>query len=522
MSIDSRVKPVRIVVAEDHEEARKTLVRLIGLQGEMEVVGEASNGIEAISKAKSLDPDVLLIDIRMPEMDGIEAITVLRAISLDLKIIVLSAHEDEAYVADAIKHGADAYILKGLSMEMIVEAIREVIKGKIILSPDITAPLVKKYRQADAVLSGFYKSLYQSDSIPQAIEKFLSEILYFLEGDSCCIFRGSRLGMELHYELYSSSRSVNRPGDVWDDYVFNWLSSNADTLMKDAHGDEPLVLNEFEYNRFPGSEAKEKVSLLIMPISTWSRCSGWMICCRKHPFSSYALDMRYLYAMVGQLGLILDNVTLYEDLEKLELKSNTADEIIGDLIQDYICENRTTEALKSAGRALGITGMFAGKLDPVTLEYTPVSGWNVDNESAREYLTGGSGSKVLEIVASGECFSGLIDGTEVARLPIGSNSRISILIVPLFDVLEGEYLLVDIRSDGTGTVLKKSRRAFDMASVSLESGSSGEEEGSAETERSSKVTGLIGLLLPEGLTFLYHRQYLISRLASSLALLVQG
>ncbi|MBN1288580.1 MAG: response regulator transcription factor [Actinobacteria bacterium] len=513
---ESQLKPVRIVVAEDHEEARKTLVRLIGLQGEMEVVGEAANGIEAVGKAKSLDPDVLLIDIRMPGMDGIEAISVLRGDSPGLKIIVLSAHEDAAYVAEAIKHGADAYILKGLSMDMIVEAIREVIKGKIILSPDITAPLVKKYRQADAVLSGFYRSLFQSENTPEAIERFLMEILHYLEGDSCFIFRGRRQGLEVHYELFSSSRAANRPGDVWGDEIFKWLSSNADTLVKGAREDEPLVLNEYEYNQLPGTETGEKISLLVMPISTWSRRSGWMICCRKHPFSSYALDMRYLYAMVGQLGLILDNAALYEDLGHCELLSSTADELIGDYFQEFVRENRIGEALKSAGRALGIQGMFLGKLEPATLKYTQVSGWNADNELVSEYLAGGIDMKALEAVASGDCFSGLINGTETGS----AGSDLSILIVPLFDISEGEYFLMDLKSDGSCAALNKAGCIPDAAPMPLRREPGGEELD--KVEKGCKVIGLVGLLLPGGLTCLYQSRYLIGRFATSLAPVLRG
>lgn len=504
MAQSYQTQTVRILIAEDHEEARKTLVRLIGLQDGMEVVGQAANGVEAVKKAKILEPDVMLVDIRMPEMDGIEAITVLRSIKPDLKIIVLSAHEDETYVAEAIKHGADAYILKGLSMDTIVEAIREVIKGKIILSPDITAPLVKKYRQADAVLSGFYKSLYQSEGTPELIGKFLREILEYLEADSCSVFRGRRRGTEVSYELFNSVRQTGLSDELEADRIFQWLSARADDLIKDANRDEPLVLNEYEYMQTPGIDAGEKISLLIMPVLTWSSCSGWMISYRKQPFSSHAMDMLYLHAIVGQLGLILDNATLRTQIEQIELSSVKTEEYIGDVVLDNINNGGLEEALRIAALVVGAKGIFIGRLNADTGGYAPFAAWNIDMKSLESYLDLLESLKALDLISDGHCFSKSV-GKDLDSEQTGPDHGSVLFVVPLSNLAEGEMIRVDALNDEAFSTMEADACIPDIDGTD------------AVVEGGGKVVGLMGFLFEGRSPQIFQHWHMISRVSASIA-----
>lgn len=139
--------PIRILLAEDHAIVREGLRTLLELAADFEVVDEATNGREAVQKAIQLKPDVVVMDIAMPLLNGFEATRQILAIAPKTRILVLSAHSDDEYVAHMAAVGAQGYLIKQNSGQILVKAVREIAKGKAYFSHTISLRLVESARQ---------------------------------------------------------------------------------------------------------------------------------------------------------------------------------------------------------------------------------------------------------------------------------------------------------------------------------------------------------------------------------------
>jgi len=137
----------KIVIAEDHTILRAGLRALLAAQNGLEVIGEAGDGREAVRKIDTLQPDLLLIDLSMPKLNGIDAIREIKSRHPEIKIIVLTVHKSDEYIIAALKAGANGYMLKDASQNELLLAIDYVINGKTFLSPSISDKVV------DAVLN---------------------------------------------------------------------------------------------------------------------------------------------------------------------------------------------------------------------------------------------------------------------------------------------------------------------------------------------------------------------------------
>lgn len=139
--------PIRILIAEDQTIVREALCKLLDFEEDIEVVGEAKNGLEAISRVKDFVPDIVLMDINMPEVDGVEATRVIKKESPHTKIIILTVHKEEEHLFSAIKAGAIGYIVKETSSKNLLETIRAVFQGETLLSPSIAIQLLNEFKQ---------------------------------------------------------------------------------------------------------------------------------------------------------------------------------------------------------------------------------------------------------------------------------------------------------------------------------------------------------------------------------------
>jgi DNA-binding NarL/FixJ family response regulator len=140
-------RAIRIVVAEDHEIVRQGLVHLLGTIDGLEVVGVAENGAVALERVLELDPDVALLDVVMPAMDGIEAARRIRESCPRTEIVILTAHRSETYQRQAFEAGARGYLLKDCNLERLVEAIRHAAVGEYYVSGSAGRDLVNEYVQ---------------------------------------------------------------------------------------------------------------------------------------------------------------------------------------------------------------------------------------------------------------------------------------------------------------------------------------------------------------------------------------
>ncbi len=135
---------IRVLVADDHPIVRGGIVALLDAATDIEVVGQASNGTDAVTIALELEPDIVLMDLRMPGLDGDEATAQIRARSTRIRVIILTTYESDASILTAIEAGASGYLLKAAPQEEILEGIRSVARGDVALAPSIAAMLVNR------------------------------------------------------------------------------------------------------------------------------------------------------------------------------------------------------------------------------------------------------------------------------------------------------------------------------------------------------------------------------------------
>jgi DNA-binding NarL/FixJ family response regulator len=148
------MEPIRIVIADDHPVVREGIIAMIDREPDFKVIGEAKDGLDAVKLALELKPDIVLIDLRMPELDGVEAIREISATDPDIKFIILTTYSDDEYIFRGIEVGARAYLLKDAPREDLFKAIRAVYQGESLIQPVVASKILDRFaelsRQAQA------------------------------------------------------------------------------------------------------------------------------------------------------------------------------------------------------------------------------------------------------------------------------------------------------------------------------------------------------------------------------------
>ena len=144
---------IRVVVADDHPIVRSGIVALLATAPDIEVVGEAADGREAVDLALTLEPDLVLMDLRMPRLDGDQATALILSARPSVRVVVLTTYESDASILTAIEAGASGYLLKAAPQEEILAGIRSVARGEVALAPSIAAMLVGRLKTPAVTLS---------------------------------------------------------------------------------------------------------------------------------------------------------------------------------------------------------------------------------------------------------------------------------------------------------------------------------------------------------------------------------
>lgn len=139
---------IRVLVVDDQELVRAGFIMILDSQDDIEVVGETANGADALDEVKRLRPDVVLMDIRMPKMDGLEATRILRADKhSDVRVLILTTFDPDEYVFQALRAGASGFVLKDIPPHDLLAAVRVVARGEALLAPSITRRLIAQFAE---------------------------------------------------------------------------------------------------------------------------------------------------------------------------------------------------------------------------------------------------------------------------------------------------------------------------------------------------------------------------------------
>jgi len=169
------VKPITVLLAEDHEIVREGLRALLEHEDDIEVIGEAQNGRQAVKLTRKLRPNVVVMDIAMPLLNGLEATRQILQVIPDTKVLILSAHSDDAYIEQIIALGAAGYLIKQTSHGVLSGAIREVHKGNTFFSPSISKRLHHHYEPSPGRIEVLYKKHHGLSSREVEVLQLISE-----------------------------------------------------------------------------------------------------------------------------------------------------------------------------------------------------------------------------------------------------------------------------------------------------------------------------------------------------------
>jgi DNA-binding NarL/FixJ family response regulator len=182
---------IRLLLADDHRMLRQGLRRSLADEG-FDIVGEASDGEEAVRMAGELLPDVVLMDVSMPEMDGVEATRRIRAQHPSVRVVMLTMHADKEVLVEAIRAGADGYLVKDCSVDEVADAVRQAAAGQTTLTPEVAASMLVEVRRLDSAVP--------ADSDDRVVSKREEEVLQLI-ADGCST-------PEVAARLYISQKTV--------------------------------------------------------------------------------------------------------------------------------------------------------------------------------------------------------------------------------------------------------------------------------------------------------------------------
>lgn len=185
---------IRVMIVDDHDIVREGLKMLLSLSSDIMVVAEASNGKEALDALALMSVDVVLTDVKMPIMDGLETTKTIKKLYPEVKVIILTTFNDDSYIFDGLKNGANGYVLKDIKSDDIIKGIKTVYNGNALLQPEVAAKVVKELGSVKTTVSPMSKTTHLADTLtPREMEiakliahgksnRDISKLLYITEG----------------------------------------------------------------------------------------------------------------------------------------------------------------------------------------------------------------------------------------------------------------------------------------------------------------------------------------------------
>ena len=175
-------RPIRVLVADDQRVVREGLVMILGLLDDVEVVGTASDGAEAIDMAANLHPDIVLMDLKMPRCDGVEATRSLRERQPDVKVVVLTTYADDRSVIEALQAGARGYLTKDAGGDQIWQGLQQVFHGGAVIDPAVQRHLLDAIGSAPAPADPTRQAAVKPGGLPDGLTPREAEVLTLIAG----------------------------------------------------------------------------------------------------------------------------------------------------------------------------------------------------------------------------------------------------------------------------------------------------------------------------------------------------
>lgn len=151
---------ISVLIVDDQKIIREGLSMMLGLDSTISIVGEATNGKEAIDLLESEQVDLILMDIRMPIMDGVQATRIIKEKHPNVKILILTTFKEDEYIFQGLKNGADGYLLKDISSEELISGIKTVHGGNMLLQPDVARTMIDSFYKKDNISNNINKDIY--------------------------------------------------------------------------------------------------------------------------------------------------------------------------------------------------------------------------------------------------------------------------------------------------------------------------------------------------------------------------
>lgn len=167
---------IKVLIADDQELIRQSLEIVLNSRANVQVTEAVANGLEVIRSVRKERPDVILMDIRMPKMDGVQCTKILKENYPEIKIIILTTFDNDEYVYDALKFGANGYLLKGISMDGLADAIHKVYIGQAIITPDIATKVVHLFSRMAKADTRIPVDNFESENLTNTEWKIIREV----------------------------------------------------------------------------------------------------------------------------------------------------------------------------------------------------------------------------------------------------------------------------------------------------------------------------------------------------------
>lgn len=186
------MSPTRVLLVDDHQLFREGLAHILNQQPDFEVVGEASDGLEAQVKAQKLRPDLILMDVGMPGCDGLEATEYIKQALPDVTIVMLTVRDDNDHLFQSIRNGAQGYLLKSIRSKEMLALLRGVMHGEAAITPALGARMLEEFRRVSQ------KSTHEPQEEAEALSRREREVLSLVAGGATNLEIASRLHVSIH------------------------------------------------------------------------------------------------------------------------------------------------------------------------------------------------------------------------------------------------------------------------------------------------------------------------------------